>query len=165
MTDPLKPGTPAEGTYEHQDLAPKGIVYFLIALAVGVMLCVIFLRGVYSFLDRHEREQQSTMSPLITKMPEDTRHVSPGYPQATFPDPKLEEDERGQLGSIRMEEDKTLYSYGWVNEQAGTVRIPIDRAMDLIVQRGLPVRASSEDKRENTKAEAGKAPASGEAKN
>ena len=39
-----------------------------------------------------------------------------------------------------MEEEKTLYSYGWVDEKAGTVRIPIERAMDLLVQRGLPVR-------------------------
>ncbi len=38
-----------------------------------------------------------------------------------------------------MNEEKTLYSYGWVDE-TGTVRIPIERAMDLIVQRGLPVR-------------------------
>jgi len=35
-----------------------------------------------------------------------------------------------------------LYSYGWVDEKAGTVHIPIERAMDLIVQRGLPVRGS-----------------------
>src|SRR5208282_5249649 len=42
----------------------------------------------------------------------------------------------------------TLHSYGWVDEKAGTVRIPIERAMDLLVQRGLPVRsqgASGED--------------------
>jgi hypothetical protein len=144
MTDQLKPGAPAHGNYEHEDLAPKGIIYFLIALAVGTMLCILFLRGVYAFLDHREKEQQRTMSPLITKMPEDTRHVALGYPQATFPKPQLEEDERGQLGGIRMAEEKTLYSYGWVNEQAGTVRIPIDRAMDLLVQRGLPVRAQSE---------------------
>jgi hypothetical protein len=55
----------------------------------------------------------------------------------------LEEDERGQLNGIRLEEENTLYSYGWVDEKAGTVRIPIDRAMDLLVQRGLPVRAEN----------------------
>jgi hypothetical protein len=38
------------------------------------------------------------------------------------------------------EKANELYSYGWVDEKAGTVHIPIDRAMDLIVQRGLPVR-------------------------
>ena len=80
------------------------------------------------------------MNPLVTNVPEDTRHIAPGYPQGTFPNPKLEEDERGQLNGIRMNEEKTLYSYGWVDEKAVTVRIPIERAMDLLVQRGLPVR-------------------------
>jgi hypothetical protein len=162
MTDQLKPGAPAHGNYEHEDLAPKGIIYFLIVLAVGTMLCTLFLRGVYAFLDHREREQQSTMSPLITKMPDDTRHVPLGYPQATFPNPKLEEDERGQLGGIRMAEEKTLYSYGWVNEQAGTVRIPIDRAMDLLVRRGLPVRAQSQS--EGGKKEISKADPAGDLK-
>jgi len=40
-----------------------------------------------------------------------------------------------------MIEEKALYTYGWVDEKAGTVHIPIERAMDLLVQRGLPVRA------------------------
>jgi hypothetical protein len=83
------------------------------------------------------------VNPLVTNVPTDTRHVAPGYPQAAFPNPKLEEDERGQLNGIRLEEEKTLYSYGWVDEKAGTLRIPIDRAMDLLVQRGLPVRAQN----------------------
>jgi len=85
---------------------------------------------------------QPALNPLVTDVPTDTRHVAPGYPQG-FPNPKLEEDERGQLNGIRLEEEKTLYSYGWVDEKAGTLRIPIDRAMDLLVQRGLPVRAQN----------------------
>ena len=39
-----------------------------------------------------------------------------------------------------MQEEQTLNSYGWVDQQAGVVRIPIDRAMDLLAQRGLPTR-------------------------
>jgi hypothetical protein len=80
------------------------------------------------------------VNPLVKNIPEDTRHVAPGYPQTAFPSPRLEEDERGQLNRILMKEDDILYSYGWVDQKAGVVRIPIDRAMDLLVQRGLPVR-------------------------
>ena len=39
-----------------------------------------------------------------------------------------------------MQEEQTLHSYGWVDQQAGVVRIPIDRAMELLAQRGLPTR-------------------------
>ena len=63
--------------------------------------------------------------------------------RSAFPNPKLEEDERGQLNGIRSNEEKMLYSYGWVDEKAGTVHIPIERAMELLVQRGLPVRSQS----------------------
>jgi hypothetical protein len=127
-------------SFEHQDLKPAGIVYFFLTLIVATALCMFGLKGLYAYLDHREKASQPEVNPLVAKVPEDTRHVAPGYPQTAFPSPKLEEDERGQLNGIRMEEEKTLYSYGWVDEKAGTVRIPIERAMDLLVQRGLPVR-------------------------
>jgi hypothetical protein len=142
MTDNFKPGTPpVDAGYEHQDLSPTGIVYFLLALAVITVLCLFALRGLFAFLDHHERAGQPAVNPLLTDVPKDTRNIAPGYPQTAFPDPRLEEDERGQLNGIRMDQTKTLYSYGWVDEHTGTVHIPIERAMDLLAQKGLPVRA------------------------
>jgi hypothetical protein len=131
------------GGYERQDLQVSGILYFLLGLGVVTFLCILGLRGLYAFLDHREKALQPPVNPLVTNVPTDTRHIAPGYPQGSFPNPKLEEDERGQLNGIRIEEEKTLYSYGWVDEKAGTVRIPIERAMDLLVQRGLPVRPQS----------------------
>ena len=46
------------------------------------------------------------------------------------------------LAELRAAEDAVLYSYGWVDRAAGIVRIPIDRAMEVLVQRGLPTRAT-----------------------
>jgi hypothetical protein len=135
------------GTFEHQDLRAGSVLYFLLTLAVVTVICMFGLRGLYAFLDHRIRASQSEVNPLVTNAHEDTRHITPGYPQTAFPTPRLEEDERGQLNGIRLDEDNTLYSYGWVDEKAGTVRIPIERAMDLLVQRGLPVRSqgSTED--------------------
>ena len=48
--------------------------------------------------------------------------------------------ERNQLDKIRLDEAQELSTYSWLDENSGTVRIPIDRAMDLIAERGLPVR-------------------------
>ncbi len=141
MTDgPKHANTPSNGGFERQDLALRGILYFLLALGVVTVLCLFGLRGLFEYLDHRSKVSQPEVNPLVTNIPTDTRHVAPEYPQSTFPNPKLEEDERGQLNGIRMNEEKTLYSYGWIDEKSGTVRIPIERAMDLIVQRGLPVR-------------------------
>ncbi|MFZ0771654.1 MAG: hypothetical protein WCA49_22030 [Candidatus Sulfotelmatobacter sp.] len=141
MTDQTKHDNAAEhGSFERQDLRPAGILYFLLTLGVVTVLCLFGLRGLFVYLDQREKAAQPAVNPLATNVPEDTRHIAPGYPQSVFPSPKLEEDERGQLNGIRLSEEQTLYSYGWVDEKAGTVRIPIERAMDLLVQRGLPVR-------------------------
>jgi len=142
MSDQIKHENAAgnEG-FEHQDLQVSGILYFLLTIVVGTAICLAIIRGVYAFLDHRERALQPPMNPLVTSVPTDTLHVAPGYPQSAFPNPRLEEDERGQLNGIRLAEENTLYSYGWVDEKAGTVHIPIDRAMDLLVQRGLPVRS------------------------
>ena len=143
MTDDTKHATPSHGDYERQDAAPSGILYFLLTLGVATILSLFGLRGLYAYLDHREKARQPAVNPLITNVPADTRHIAPGYPQTAFPSPKLEEDERGQLNGIRLNEEKTLYSYGWVDEKAGTIHIPIERAMDLIVERGLPVRPQS----------------------
>ena len=141
MSDEIKhDNNNGHGSFEHQDLQVAGIVHFLIALIAITVLCLFGIRGLYKFLDHRDKAEQSPVNPLITNAPGDTLHVAPGYPQKAFPDPKLEEDERGQLNGILLNEEKTLYSYGWVDQKAGTVRIPIERAMELIVQRGLPVR-------------------------
>jgi cytochrome c oxidase cbb3-type subunit III len=45
------------------------------------------------------------------------------------------------LAELRAAEDAALHSYGWVDRATGIVRIPIDRAMEVLAARGLPVRA------------------------
>src|SRR5438552_10332699 len=55
-----------------------------------------------------------------------------------FPQPRLEVKPGASLAELRAAEDADLNSYGWIDRNAGTVRIPIDRAMQLILERGLP---------------------------
>jgi hypothetical protein len=155
MTDEIKHETPAgQGGYERQDLQASSILYFLLAIVVGTAICIVALRGLFVYLDHREKASQPPVNPLVTNVPADTRHIAPRYPQSAFPNPKLEEDERGQLNGIIINEENELYSYGWVDEKAGTVHIPIDRAMELIVQRGLPVRSQgSTDDSESKKGE------------
>jgi len=141
MTDEIKHGnTRGHGSYERQDLGPRAILYFLLTLGVAIALSLAGLRGVFAYLDHRENADQPPVSPLITNVPGDTRHIAREYPQTAFPDPRLEKFEGEELDQDLIHEQETLYSYGWVDEKAGTVHIPIERAMELIVERGLPVR-------------------------
>jgi hypothetical protein len=140
MSDSPQHGNNDHGSYERRDMTPRSVFYFLLILGVATIFSLFLLRGVFVLLDRMEKASQTPVSPLVSKVPEDTRHVPRGYPQTAFPQPRLETDERNQLDGVLTEEQDRLYSYGWIDQKAGTVHIPIDRAMDLLVQRGLPVR-------------------------
>jgi hypothetical protein len=128
------------GDFERRDISAAGIIYFLVGIAAATLIIHFLLAGLYDFLDKREKAQQPPVNPLITNVPADTRQIPSNYPEKAFPSPRLERDERRQLNDIRMAEEQKLASYDWVDQKAGTVRIPIDRAMELVAQRGLPVR-------------------------
>jgi hypothetical protein len=57
--------------------------------------------------------------------------------------PLLQISPRLDLRDFRAQEDNQLNSYGWVDRRAGVVRVPIERAMELVLQKGLPVATNS----------------------
>ena len=57
------------------------------------------------------------------------------------PAPQLQRTPVADLRAVRAGEDQALNSYGWVDQGKNIVHIPIDRAIDLLVQKGLPSRA------------------------
>lgn len=61
----------------------------------------------------------------------------------TPPEPRLQPSNNADLIAMYAENDELLGSYGWVNQQQGRVHIPVERAMELLAQRGLPVRADA----------------------
>jgi hypothetical protein len=74
----------------------------------------------------------------------------PGATPETFtgpgtlpPDPQLQNDPHADLVKLHAREDSILLTYGWVSRDSGIVRVPISRAMDLVVEKGLPVRTAS----------------------
>jgi|SRR5579862_3338798 len=141
---PVKP--PANGGYEREDIGVSGVLYFLAGLALSGLVVYFVVSGIFSYLEKTSQANQTPVSPLVTNAPTDTRKLSSDYKdylKQNFPSPQLEIDERGQLDKIRTNEAETLSTYDWVDQKAGTVRIPIDRAMDLIAQRGLPVHTQS----------------------
>jgi hypothetical protein len=43
--------------------------------------------------------------------------------------------------ALRQHEDEVLNHYGWVDQKAGVVRLPIDKAMDILAKRGFPTKS------------------------
>lgn len=81
---------------------------------------------------------------------EDTRNGQAGFVspapgmQEKFPAPRLQVAPEKDLAALREKASAELNNYGWIDKNAGVVRIPIARAMELTVQRGLPVRGQSD---------------------
>jgi hypothetical protein len=60
------------------------------------------------------------------------------------PEPRLQVSPQHDLHQMRAAETALLHSYGWVDRQAGIVRIPIERAIELLAERGLPARGEGQ---------------------
>jgi hypothetical protein len=156
MTDDTN-HAPAHGDYERRDIGAAGVLYFLAGLLVAGVIVHFVVHGLFFFLQKQNEAQQVAVSPLVTNSPSDTRRLPQDYTtdagssdyekylKKNFPVPQLETDERTQLDKIRLNEEQILSTYDYIDQKAGTVRIPIDRAMDLIAQRGLPVRSSTSE--------------------
>jgi hypothetical protein len=126
----------SETEFEHQDLRPRVVYASLISLALMCIVVYFVVWGVYDLIDAYQMRHQPPQNPLVA--PEtDTRRVLP-QDIDKFPQPRLERNERLEINDFRLQEEQALYSYGWVDPTGGVVRIPIDRAIELTAQRGLP---------------------------
>ena len=63
------------------------------------------------------------------------------------PEPRLQVDASKELRQMRAAEDAALSSYGWVDKDAGIVKIPVDRAMEILAKKGLPARKQEQKTR------------------
>ena len=132
-----------EVAYEREDLSPRGIFAFLVGLGLVLVLVYFVVKGMDSYLDAYQKQHQPPLNPLVSQTETDSRKVS-NADIARFPQPRLETNERLEINDFRLQEEKKLNSYDWIDQKAGIARIPIDRAMQLLAQRGLPTRPQAE---------------------
>src|SRR5215831_1803196 len=114
--------------FEREDMTAQSVLGFLISLAVGGVIVYFVIWGLYHFMDARQRARQPQPGPLVKQVEMDTRKVS-SDDITRFPQPRLEQNERLEINDFRLKEEQTLNSYGWVDQKAGVVRIPIERAM------------------------------------
>ena len=118
------------GGHEARDVNARRLA--LLGLALATVIGLVLVVGVL-FFDYLERStpRGAPQSPLRTTSDRP-------------PAPRLQVDPQLDLFQKRAQEDAVLNSYGWVDRSNGTVRIPIDRAIELTAERGLPVRKGIE---------------------
>ena len=133
MVDADIPSKTAGPGHELSDLNPKSIALFAVALAVIIALVFGTVYVMSQLFLKAAVRSQTTPSPL-------------SYTGEPAPEPSLEVNPGRDLKTMRAEEDKILKSYAWIDQEKNTVRIPIDRAIDILAERGLPVRTQSGEK-------------------
>jgi hypothetical protein len=115
--------------YEPSQADLRVVLAFLASLALATALVLLVLWGMFGYLRGKSAQRGQLASPM-------TFTSAPKIPQ-----PKLQPDPVADYNVYRLSAQETLESYGWVDQQAGIARIPIDKAMDLVVERGLPWQA------------------------
>ena len=124
MDETKHPNAPHAG-HETTDVNVWAAGKFAIGLVIVCVVSLLLLFGLLKFFQsREETSVANTVEPV-----------------KLFPEPQLQKTEILDLKALHAEEDKLLNGYAWVDPKQGIVRIPVDRAIEVLAKRGLPSRS------------------------
>jgi len=112
--------------YEKRDVNPHAILWVGVAIIVSAVIIHFAVWGLFDLFNRSEARKGKPPASLVNM-----KRQPP-------PAPRLQTDAPADLQELRNREDAALESYGWVDRERGIARIPVERAMELLVERGLP---------------------------
>ena len=147
--EPERDKVDASKGFEHSDVGVASIAVFLTALTVFVVVTGLLAYGIGKVINAHLAKEDGAKSKWVKTV--DVRPLGnmPSNPELQnkmaeltqqLPAPKLQTDDGLQdTANLHAKEDLLLEHYSWADQGQGKVRIPIERAMELIAQRGLPV--------------------------
>ena len=120
------------GRYERTDVRPRVVLAGALGLVIALLLAVAGITLLETWV--------TGVPPAISRPADLIQGLQAGPTPAL---PRLEPQSGADFATYHAAEEQKLTSYRWVDRNAGTVTIPIDRAMDLVAQRGLPTRAGA----------------------
>ena len=123
-TDDTTHAAPQGAGHEPRDVRFRPIVLAAAILLVSVVLTFVGMRALLEHYQAREAHRSAAASPL-----------APSYGLREPPEPRLQSDPLEDLRALRAREEALLHGYGWVDRSAGTVRIPIERAIDVLAAR------------------------------
>lgn len=127
---------PAE--YQREDIDARGIIRFTGAIVIITIVAALAMKLMFDEFLARARVQDPPPSPL----------AEVNQPQLP-PLPRLQTAPEAELRQMRIEEEWQLETYGWVDRKAGRVRIPIERAMGLVLERDFAASKSEKGARTN----------------
>jgi hypothetical protein len=126
---------------EGDGVSYSGIVWFVVILTATTVFCQLLVWGAFEVMEWRVERTDPARAPLAADRATpaiEGGSVVTGTPES--PRPALLVNEPAALRAFREAEAQGRSGYGWVDQNAGTVRLPIDRAKALILERGLPTR-------------------------
>ncbi len=110
-----------------REIDVKGIVWMGVGLLVTALVVHFLIWGLLRGFDKMDDRRDVPLTPIEASSPQ----------PADFPEPRLQTNDAKDLQDLHKQEDKLLSQAGWVNRQQGTVRVPVDVAIDVIARRGV----------------------------
>lgn len=117
--------------HEETDAEIGPLVRAAIFLTLIVLVTAALTVGFYKYLDAREQREKAPRYPLAA-----------GMERPLPPAPRLQTYTFDDIKGLRREEAKLLDHYAWVDKNAGTVRVPVSRAIELLAEKSLPHRAA-----------------------
>jgi len=118
--------------HEGSDVNVRAILTFGAALMLTTAVVCVLVWLLFTYLQRREARSATRDFPLAV---EQQNRIPP--------EPRLQTNPREDLRALREREEAILNSYG-LDKDTGAVRIPIEEAMKLTVQRRLPARRGNQ---------------------
>ena len=121
-----------EVVHEESDVNVSAIIRYGIGLLVIAVLLHVFLWWLQSTYTRRNERAQTQVYPLAA-----------GQQDRLPPSPRFQQNPQQELQDLRAQQQALLEGYGWVSKETGVARIPIEDAMKMVVERGVPVREAA----------------------
>jgi hypothetical protein len=116
-----------EAAARSRDVNVRWVFLFIFWLAAAAVVIQLAMWGLFRVLSKEERARDRRLPPMVEV-----------NLRRTPPEPRLEPRPLVPRLQLRQEENAVLETYGWVDRNRGVVRVPIRRAMEILVERGLP---------------------------
>ena len=116
-------------SHEERDVNVRAVTRFGLGIGAGLILAVFLMWFLFDRFAARATLHSAQPDPMVAL-----------NPRKEPPEPRLQPKPVMDLKEFRAGEEAILNSYGWVDPEKGVVRIPVDRALELVAKEGLPSR-------------------------